>query len=126
MEHRGQRVFESTGAVHGRGFSAGESIGGRFTATEPLHKGFHDFALEWSPDELRWYVDQERFLTVRPDQLPKDSAWPFQRPFFLLLNLAVGGHYVGAPDSTTRFPQQLLIDYVRVYQQRLPTGQEGL
>ena len=126
MEHRGQRVFESTGAVHGRGFSAGESIGGSFTAAEPLHEDFHDFVLEWSPDELRWYVDQERFLTVRPDQLPKDSAWPFQRPFFLLLNLAVGGHYVGAPDALTRFPQQLLIDYVRVYQPALPAEQGGL
>ena len=116
MEHRGQRPKESTGAIHGKGFSAGEAIGGRYLAKTPLHEDFHLFALEWSPTQLRWFVDEDLFLEVSPDQLPKGSSWPFRRPFFLLLNVAVGGHYVGNPDSTTRFPQRMLVDYVRVYQ----------
>jgi len=115
MEHRGQLRYESTGAVHGPGFSAGEAISGRQSSSEALSDDFHLFALEWTSSELRWFVDDQQFMSLSAEQLPKRSAWPFDKPYFLLMNVAVGGHYVGAPNEQTSFPQSMLIDYVRVY-----------
>ena len=57
-----------------------------------------------------------RYSTVTPDDLPGDARWVFDHPFFLVLNVAVGGNWPGYPDATTRFPQEMVIDYVRVYQ----------
>lgn len=116
MEFRGQRPFESTGAVHGQGFSAGQAIGAAYQSPIDLSEDFHLFALEWSAEEITWFVDEHRFMTLRPDELPKSSSWPFDQEFFLILNIAVGGHYVGSPDESTNFPQTMLIDYVRIYQ----------
>jgi beta-glucanase (GH16 family) len=75
----------------------------------------HIYAVEWDPTQIRWYVDSTLYQTVTPKDLP--GAWVFDHPFFILLNLAVGGDWPGAPDSTTVFPQAMLVDYVRVYQQ---------
>ncbi|MCK4784714.1 MAG: glycoside hydrolase family 16 protein, partial [Desulfobacteraceae bacterium] len=78
---------------------------------------FHVFALEWDEDEIRWYVDDVHYLTI--------DSWytsggnhpaPFDQPFNVVLNLAIGGTWPGNPDKNTLFPQKLLIDYVRVYQ----------
>jgi beta-glucanase (GH16 family) len=81
---------------------------------------FHIFALEWEPDEIRWYVDDvlfhsetEWFTTGKKDA--KFPA-PFDQDFYLLINVAVGGHWPGSPDDTSVFPQTLLVDYVRVFQ----------
>jgi beta-glucanase (GH16 family) len=81
---------------------------------------FHIFALEWEPDEIRWYVDDnlfhlesEWFTTGRKDAQPPA---PFDQDFYLLINVAVGGHWPGRPDETSVFPQMLYVDYVRVYQ----------
>lgn len=80
-------------------------------------QGFHIFAVEWDMDEIRWYRDGEKFFTV--------DSWyssggnypaPFDQPFNIVLNLAIGGVWPGNPDESTSFPQKLLIDYVRVYQ----------
>ena len=82
-----------------------------------FHDGFHVFALEWELGEIRWYVDGLRFA--------RRSSWfstggpfpaPFNADFHLLLNLAVGGNLPGSPDLSTIFPQEFVIDYVRVYQ----------
>ncbi|MBN1262581.1 MAG: glycoside hydrolase family 16 protein [Anaerolineae bacterium] len=81
---------------------------------------FHVFALEWEPEEIRWYVDgnhtqtQTRWFTSGAEG---DYPAPFDRPFHLLLNIAVGGAWPGYPDKTTEFPQAMTVDYVRVYQQ---------
>ena len=81
--------------------------------------GFHVFALEWEPGEIRWYVDgyhyqtQTQWFTSKRDT---EYPAPFDRPFHLLLNVAVGGHWPGSPDETTVFPQCMVLDYVRVYQ----------
>lgn len=81
--------------------------------------GFHTFAVEWVPDTLRWYLDDELYhQVVRADVDP--YRWPFDRPFHMLLNVAVGGNWPGNPDATTRLPQRMLIDYVRVYQKPSP------
>jgi beta-glucanase (GH16 family) len=81
---------------------------------------FHVFALEWEPEEIRWYVDDvpfhsttEWFTTGRKDA---QQPAPFDQDFYLLINVAVGGHWPGSPDETSVFPQMLYVDYVRVYQ----------
>ena len=115
MEHRGQRPRESTGALHGPGFSAGDSLGGAATVDVDLSLDYHIYAVEWTRDGIDWFLDDERFLSVDVDDLPKGSSWPFNQPFFLILNVAVGGTYVGNPDERTALPQELTVDYVRVY-----------
>ena len=61
-------------------------------------------------------MDGAVYQEVKRELLPRNASWPFDRPFFLILNVAVGGAYVGAPDVTTVFPQTMLVDYVRYYQ----------
>ncbi|WP_442886266.1 glycoside hydrolase family 16 protein [Chloroflexus sp.] len=103
------------GTVHGPGYSGGNAISQSFTSPVSLADNFHLYAVEWEADEIRWYVDDQLYHTVRRDQTP--GEWVFDHPFFILINLAVGGNWPGYPDETTVFPQQLQIDYVRVYQQ---------
>ena len=79
---------------------------------------FHVFAVEWEPEEIRWYVDDVLYNTVTPADVP--GEWVYDHPFFLLLNVAVGGNWPGYPDDTTQFPQRMMVDYVRVYQR--PAG----
>ena len=79
-------------------------------------KAFHDYAIEWGPDEMRWYVDDVCYAVQ--DAWHSDSAAhpaPFDRPFYLILNVAVGGWYPGPPAPTTRLPATMQVDYVRVY-----------
>ena len=79
---------------------------------------FHIFAVEWEPQEIRFYVDGQLYATRRPSDLPQGAEWVYDHPFFILLNLAVGGYWPGNPDDTTQFPQRMLVDYVRVYRRK--------
>lgn len=86
-------------------------------------EAFHDFALEWTPSGMKWYVDDKEFYQTTTWFTRKDEAAdnepfpaPFDRAFFLQLNLAVGGNWPGYPDETTVFPQTFELEYVRVYQ----------
>ncbi|GAB4537192.1 MAG: hypothetical protein Fur0018_27940 [Anaerolineales bacterium] len=101
------------GTLHGPGYSGGDGIGRPYVAAATLSDDFHIYAIEWGPDEIRWYLDDANYLTVSRDRVPGD--WVYDQPFFILLNLAVGGDWPGVPDERTVFPQQLLVDYVRVY-----------
>jgi beta-glucanase (GH16 family) len=76
---------------------------------------FHVFAFEWEPGTIRFYVDGTLYET-RTSKVPSGDTWEFEHPFFLLINVAVGGQWPGSPDGTTTFPQTLKVDYVRVYQ----------
>src|SRR6195256_3188209 len=76
---------------------------------------FHLYAVEWEPGTIRFYVDSNLYATFTPSQWPAGGTWAFDHPFFLILNLAVGGNWPGSPDATSIFPQQMLVDYVRVY-----------
>jgi beta-glucanase (GH16 family) len=71
--------------------------------------------VEWEPNAIRFYVDDHLYETRTPADLPKGAKRVFNHPFFLLLNVAVGGRMPGNPDATTEFPQTMLVDYVRVY-----------
>jgi beta-glucanase (GH16 family) len=80
-----------------------------------LSDDFHVYAVEWEPGTVRFFVDKENYATFTRSEWPQDAPWPFDHKFFLILNLAVGGDWPGSPDANTVFPQQMLVDYVRVY-----------
>jgi beta-glucanase (GH16 family) len=101
--------------VHGPGYSGAQAFG-RPQALEggSYADDWHVFAVEWEPGEIRWYRDGILYHTARPDNVP-GGQWVFEQPFFVLLNLAVGGAWPGNPDASTVLPQRMLVDYVRVY-----------
>jgi beta-glucanase (GH16 family) len=82
------------------------------------HEGFHVFAAEWSPRSIAFFVDGAEYARFGPVNVPAGGRWVFDHPFFVLLNVAIGGNWPGSPDSSTRFPQTMLVDYVRLYQRR--------
>ena len=113
MEMIGGSGREST--VHGTihwDFNGHASFGRTFTGPN-FSQGFHVFAIEWDTREIRWYVDGTLYNTAN---ITINGTEEFHRPFFLLLNVAVGGNFPGNPDGTTTFPQRLQVDWVRVYQ----------
>jgi beta-glucanase (GH16 family) len=116
MENIGKEPDKAHGSMHGPGYSGGKSLTGTFTLPSgKFADRFHIFAVEWEPSMVRFYVDNNLYETRTPDDLPSGSTWVFDHPFFLLLNVAVGGDWPGSPDNTTVFPQKMLVDYVRVY-----------
>jgi beta-glucanase (GH16 family) len=117
MENIGREPASVHGSLHGPGYSGKLD----FTSTYKLPGGpvfsddFHEFAIEWEPNVIRFYADDYLYATFVPAQLPPNEKWVFDHPFFIILNLAVGGDWPGPPDASTQFPQQMLVDYVRVY-----------
>ncbi|MFI5874946.1 ricin-type beta-trefoil lectin domain protein [Streptomyces sp. NPDC051445] len=115
MENVGFEPATVHGTLHGPGYSGSAGIGAGYTLPggQAFADAFHTFAVDWSPNTITWSVDG----TVYQRRTPADLGgrqWVFDKPFFLILNLAVGGYWPGDPDGSTAFPQQLLVDYVRV------------
>lgn len=116
MEYRGQEPNIVHGSLHGPGYAGGAAVTGRFTLPgDGFDAGFHVFAIEWGNSTITWLVDGQVYQRRGPADLPPGTRWVFDHPFFILLNLAVGGNFVGAPDASTQFPQAMLVDWVRVY-----------
>jgi beta-glucanase (GH16 family) len=118
MENIGREPGVVHGTVHGPGYSGANGIGGAYALPDgqALKDDFHIFAVEWLPGSIRWHMDNQLYFELLSGQLSEGSPWVFEHPFFLLLNMAVGGEWPGAPDDTTLFPQVMLIDFVRIYQ----------
>lgn len=115
LENVGHELYTVHGTVHGPGYSGGNGIGKSYQGERPFSDDFHVYAIDWDPDAIRWYVDGELYNIFTPNDL-NGRKWVFDHDFFLLLNVAVGGNWPGMPDETTVMPQQMLVDYVRVYQ----------
>ncbi len=117
MENRGQEPTKISGAVHGPGYSAGNSIFKEYTfENSRVDTEFHVYGIEWGPDYINFYVDDALYNQITPEDVT--GEWVFNdRSFYIIINLAVGGDFVGNPNSETLFPQTMLIDYVKVYQQ---------
>ena len=117
MEARGQEPDRILGSLHGPGYFGAGAVSDSAVLPGPVGVDgtFHVFAVEWDPRYIAWEVDGVTYQVVTPDQLPAGASWVFDHSFFVILNLAVGGNFVGLPDPTTVFPQTMLIDYVRVY-----------
>jgi beta-glucanase (GH16 family) len=117
MENIGREPSIVHGTAHGPGYSGGNGIGNSYTLpnNQAFAADFHKYVLEWSPAEMKWYVDGHLYHTVTPQSLPAGTTWVFDHPFFIIMNVAVGGGWPGNPDGTTVLPQTMLVDYVRVY-----------
>lgn len=117
-EMRGQEPFRSIGSIHGPGYSGGGAISGELDLIEErFDTDFHIFAIEWTPDYVDYFIDDVRFNRINKDDIPNGTDWVFDdQPFFILLNVAVGGTFVGFPVDQTPLPQQMIVDYVRVYE----------
>ena len=114
MEYRGQAPTNLLGSVHGPGYSAGNAIGKNYKLeNDRFDTGFHIFGIEWGPDYINYYVDDVLYNQITPGDV--NGEWVFDHPFYIIINLAVGGNFVGSPNASTVFPQTMLIDYVRVY-----------
>ena len=122
MEFVGRRPNEVFGTLHGPGYSGGQSYGRVHDLGGPVSDAFHVFAVEWQPDRIVWFIDGIPYFTATPDDaFLQDKQWVFNHPFFLLLNVAIGGNFGGPVGAETTFPQSMLVDYVRLYQTRTPS-----
>ncbi|TVQ07858.1 MAG: glycosyl hydrolase family protein [Balneolaceae bacterium] len=117
MELVGHLPHRVHGTVHyGPTWPNNLERGGVFTRSEgDFSDDFHVYSIIWQPNRIRWFVDGQLYFLVNPNNLAP-HPWPFDQDFHMLLNVAVGGTWPGNPDSTTEFPQEMVIDYVRVYQ----------
>jgi beta-glucanase (GH16 family) len=117
MENIGKEPAIIHGSIHGHGYPGDVGIEAPYSLSKkkPFSQNFHIYAVEWEPQAIRFYVDKKLYVTRTPADLKPGWKWPFDHPFFLLLNLAVGGDWPGSPDASTTFPQTMLVDYVRVY-----------
>jgi beta-glucanase (GH16 family) len=122
MENIGREPSIIHGTIHGPGYSGSNGPSASFTLpnNQRFADAFHNFAVEWEPDVVRFYCDGILYKTRTPADIP-GKTWVFDHPFFIILNLAVGGTWPGNPDATTVFPQTLQVDYVRVYQRTTPS-----
>lgn len=124
MENIGREPAIVHGTLHGPGYSGGNGITGSYglPAPQKFSDDYHTFAVEWEPNVMRFYVDGLLYKTRTPADLPAGKTWVFSHPFFVILNVAVGGNFPGNPDATTVFPQLMKVDYVRVYRRDTPSN----
>jgi beta-glucanase (GH16 family) len=119
MENVGSGPWTVVGSLHGPGYSGGAPLHGFYMlSNRNVADDYHVFAVEWEPEQIRFYVDDRLYETQTPDNRPSGAKWVFDHPFFLILNLAIGGNWPGPPDDTTQFPKRMLVDYVRVYSRK--------
>lgn len=119
MENDGSQPSWVFGSLHGPGYSGANALSRRYgLVNDRFDTGFHVFAVEWNPDHVDWSIDGVAYERVTSSQVP--GAWVFDHPFFLILDLAVGGTVPGAPGASTTFPQTMLVDWVHVYGESAP------
>jgi beta-glucanase (GH16 family) len=120
MECIGRQPYTVYSAVHGPSAASPDGYGLDVAHQAPakLSQGFHVYGLSWSPDFVQMTFDGLPYATYTPRSLSDGQRWVFNEPFFLILDLAVGGTWDGRPDATTPFPATMLVDWVRVYSWR--------
>lgn len=115
MEYVGREPDLTMGTVHGPGYSGAGGLTKWNRQDHDVHEDFHVFAVEWNADGIAWFYDDEQFFAVTPDDLG-GREWVFDHPFFIIVNLALGGTLGGNVALDLEFPIQYLVDYIRVYQ----------
>jgi beta-glucanase (GH16 family) len=116
MEHVGFEPSITHGAMHGPNYSGNTPFAGTYFLSEQVNANYHVYAIEWNSTSVRWFVDGNLFYTVTKSQVQSYGNWVFDHPFFLILNVAVGGNWPGSPNASSVFPQRMYVDYIRVYQ----------
>jgi beta-glucanase (GH16 family) len=127
MEWIGSEAAQVDGSLHAIGYpGSGLTASSVLPGNASYSDAYHVFAVDWYPGEIVFSVDGVVYEDQKEADLPAGYQWPFVQPFFILLNLAVGGNFPGPPDSSTTFPQTYLVDYVRVYSLPSSTPPAGL
>ncbi|HJZ98249.1 MAG TPA: glycoside hydrolase family 16 protein [Candidatus Solibacter sp.] len=121
MENIGKEPATVHGTIHGPGYSGGNGIGAPYALPDgrAFAGDFHVYSVLWDPDAIAFEVDGRTYKRIAQADLPAGAQWAYGHPFFLLLNVAVGGTWPGYPDASTKFPQRMVVDWVRVYE-RVP------
>lgn len=115
MEIQGQNPLRNFGTIHWADQNGNHvSFGGIFNSSSSLTAGFHTFAISRTATSIKWYVDRVQYAEANISG-GINSTSEFQAPFFIILNVAVGGNFAGNPDGSTVFPQQMQVDWVRVW-----------
>ncbi len=116
MEQKGQTPFITYGSLHGPGYSAGSAITNSYRLeTGRFDDDFFIYAVEWGDDYIDFFLNETLYKSVSKVEVP--GEWVYNQPFFIILNIAVGGSFVGLPDDNTPFPASMYIDYVRVFKE---------
>lgn len=117
MEQRGQQPSVTWGSVHGPGYSGGNAITKPYgLANGRFDTDYHIYAIEWGEGYIDYFVDNFLYQRITPADVT--GQWVYDHPFFIILNVAVGGNFVGFPTTGTPFPQSMYVDYVKVYKQK--------
>ncbi len=115
MELKGQEPHIIHGTIHGPGYSGGNPISASYVLqNKRFDTDFHIYAVEWDSEKIDFFVDDYLYQRIEKGDVP--GEWVYDQPFFIILNVAVGGNYVGFPTAQTPFPQTMIIDYVKAYQ----------
>ena len=118
MEQIGREPTKIFGTIHGPNYWGEKGPSTVLDLGAPVAAGYHVFAVEWEPERIRFFVDGRLYSARTPADIPKGERWVFDHPFFIIVNLAVGGGLPGSPDAQTRFPQEYRVDYVRAFSRR--------
>jgi beta-glucanase (GH16 family) len=121
MEYVGREPDLVIGTAHGPGYAGAGGLTRWNRQDFPIADEFHTYAIEWAEDEITWFFDGEPYYIITPE-IVGDREWVFNKEFFLLLNLAIGGQLAGTIALDTQFPANVYVDYVRVYQQTTEAG----
>ncbi|REH01861.1 glycoside hydrolase family 16 protein [Flavobacterium aquicola] len=95
--------------------SHGNSVNSKKTIIPNIEEGYHVYAIEWTKDKIDFFVDKDLIYTFQPKN-KNEKTWPFDKPFFFLVNMAIGGNFGGPDVDDTIFPKEFSIDYIKVYQ----------
>lgn len=115
MENFGNNPFEITGSIHGPWRTKhGYALHRNERSPISLAEGFHVYGVIWSPNRITFMLGGSPYATVTPRSLSHGQRWVFNKPFFLILNLAVTDQWAGSPKNT-QFPASMVVDWVRVY-----------
>lgn len=116
MELRGQAPHIINGTIHGPGYSGGNPVTKSYSLiNDRFDVDFHIYAIEWDKEKIDFFADDYLYQRIKRTDVP--GEWVYDQPFYIILNIAVGGNYVGFPTTQTPFPQKMIIDYVKVYQE---------
>lgn len=95
--------------------SHGNTINSKKTKITDIEQGFHIYSIDWTKDKIDFFVDYKLVYTFQPDE-KNENTWPYNQPFYFIINLAIGGNFGGPEVDESIFPQDFIVDYIKVYQ----------